>query len=147
MCFAFCLFLIFSFWTILLLYFCRVFVICILRAIWMHLLNKRQRKVVHSRKLKWKLNSSSEHVHSSGSVHSARTDWALTVLVSLQPIKSWRWREWWPMNASSNWVDFLQIAYVWFSSVNKFLLTYLLTFPGGVTVRFVGSSPGRFSIR
>ena len=51
------------------------------------------------------------------------------------------------MNASSNWVDFLQVAYVWFSSVNKFLLTYLLTLPGGVTVRFVGSSPGRFSIR
>jgi len=34
------------------------------------------------------------------SVHRVRTDWALTVLVLLQPIKSWRWRTW-PANVSS----------------------------------------------
>jgi len=50
---------------------------------------------VCSQHIKWtEQNSRSEHVHSNGSVHSARTDWAPTVLVSLQPIKSWRWRAW-----------------------------------------------------
>jgi len=58
-----------------------------------------------------------EYVHSNGSVHSARTDWAPTVLVSLQPVKSWRW----PMSVSCNWVDLLQVSSVQFSSraVNK----------------------------
>ena len=52
---------------------------------------------------------------SDGSVHSAQTGWAPTDLVSLQPIKSWRWRAW-PMNASCNWVDLLQVSSV---HVNK----------------------------
>jgi len=39
-------------------------------------------------------------------IYEPRTRWAPTVLVSLQPIKSWRWRAW-PMNASCNWVDLL----------------------------------------
>ena len=33
-----------------------------------------------------------------------RTGWALTVLDSLQPIRSWRWRAL-PTNTSCNWVD------------------------------------------
>jgi len=57
------------------------------------------------------LNRSSEHMFSNVSVHSAWTDWAPTVLVSLQPIKSWRWRAW-PI---CSWVDLLQIGSVRFS--------------------------------
>jgi len=34
-------------------------------------------------------------------IHVLRTNRALAVLVSLQPIKSWRWRAWRPTNASS----------------------------------------------
>jgi len=56
-------------------------------------------------------NWSSEHMFSNVSVHSAWTDWAPTVLVSLQPIKSWRWRAW-PI---CSWVDLLQIGSVRFS--------------------------------
>jgi len=44
-----------------------------------------------------------------------RTDWALTVLVSLQLTQSWRWRAW-PLNASCNWVNLLQFSSVQFSS-------------------------------
>jgi len=44
-------------------------------------------------------------------VHSTRTGWAPTVLVSLQPIKSWRWRAW-PVNASFNWADLRQVSSV-----------------------------------
>jgi len=40
-----------------------------------------------------------------------------TVAVSLQPIKSWRWRAQ-PMNASCNWVDLLQISSVHVLCVN-----------------------------
>ena len=46
-------------------------------------------------------------------IHMFRTNWAPTVLVPLQPIKSWRWRAR-PMNASCNWVDLLQISSVQF---------------------------------
>jgi len=56
-----------------------------------------------------KVRSSSEPMYSNGSVHSARTNWAPTVLVSRQPIMSWRLRTW-PMNASCNWVDLLQVS-------------------------------------
>jgi len=45
------------------------------------------------------LNTCVIFVYSNESLRSARTDWAPTVLVSLQPIKSWRWRAW-PINAS-----------------------------------------------
>ena len=48
---------------------------------------------------------------------SQHTNWALTVLVSLQPIKSWRWCAW-PMNASCNWVGLLQVSSVHFSAVH-----------------------------
>ena len=42
---------------------------------------------VCSQHMNWtKLNSSNEDVYSSGNVHSARTNWALIVPVSLQPI-------------------------------------------------------------
>jgi len=41
------------------------------------------------------LNSCSEHVYFNGSVDSAPTDRAPTVLVSLQPIMSWRERDQW----------------------------------------------------
>ena len=50
-------------------------------------------------------------MHSSGSVHSTRTDWAPSVLVSLQPLKSWRWRTC-VMNALCNWVDWLFLFYL-----------------------------------
>jgi len=50
----------------------------------------------------------------AGSVHSARADWAPTVLVSLQPIKSWRRRAC-PMNASCNWVNLLLVGSVQFT--------------------------------
>ena len=50
-------------------------------------------------------------------IHSARTDWAPAVLVSLQPIKlSWRCRRAWPMNASCNWVRSGQVRSVQSSS-------------------------------
>ena len=52
--------------------------------------------------------------------HVFWTDWALTDLVLLQPINSWRWRAW-PMSASSNWVDLLQVSSVQFCS-NHFIL-------------------------
>ena len=53
------------------------------------------------------------------------TDWAPTVLVSLQPIKSWRWRGP-PVNASCNWVDLLHDTSVHFSlsAVNTTLLSH-----------------------
>ena len=56
---------------------------------------------------------------SNGSVFTAH-ELADVRLVSLQPIKSWRWRAW-PMNASCNWVDLLRVSSVQFSScaVNK----------------------------
>jgi len=42
---------------------------------------------VCSQHMNWtKLNSSNENVYSSGNVHSARTNWALIVPVSLQPV-------------------------------------------------------------
>ena len=63
------------------------------------------------------LNSGSDRVYSNGSVCSARIDWAPTVLVSLQPIKSWRWRAW-PMKAMCNWVGLLSVS-VHFSSVRS----------------------------
>jgi len=66
------------------------------------------------------VNSSSLWVHCEPprwmiGIHVFRTDWALTVLVSLQLTKSWRWRAW-PLNASCNWVNLLQFSSVQFSS-------------------------------
>ena len=74
------------------------------------------------------LNSSCEHVCSNGSVHSARTDWAPTVLVSLQPIKSWRWRVW-PTNLSSNSSKLLQVRSVQFVCTGQ---AFRIKFAGGV---------------
>jgi len=65
-------------------------------------------------RLNWTETNSWTRVFQCGSVHSARTDWAPTDLVSLQPIKSWR-RSARPMNASYNRVDLLQVSK--FSSV------------------------------
>ena len=48
-------------------------------------------------------------------IHVLRTDRALTVLVSLQPIKSWRCRAL-QMNVSCNWIDLLQVSSDQFSS-------------------------------
>ena len=55
--------------------------------------------------------STSQQSYSNRSVYSALTDRAPTVLVLLQPIKSWRWRARRPMNASCNWVDMLQFGH------------------------------------
>jgi len=55
-------------------------------------------------------NYSYEYRLSNGRVHSGRTDWAPTVLVSLQPIKSWRRRAW-SVNVSCKRVDLLQVSY------------------------------------
>ena len=44
-----------------------------------------------------------------------KLQFAITVLVPLQPITSWRWRAR-PMNASCNYVDLLQFSSVQFSS-------------------------------
>ena len=62
-------------------------------------------------RLNWTETNSWTRVFQCGSVHSARTDWAPTDLVSLQPIKSWR-RSARPMNASYNRVDLLQVSSV-----------------------------------
>jgi len=58
-------------------------------------------------------------VYSRTKIHAFRTDWALTVLhcVSLLPIKSRR-RCVWPMTASCNWVDLLQVSFDQFTSVH-----------------------------
>jgi len=44
-------------------------------------------------------------------IYLFRTDWAPAVLFLPQPIQWWRWRAW-PMNASCNWVDSLQVSSV-----------------------------------
>ena len=67
------------------------------------------------------VNSSSLWVHCEPprwmiGIQVFRTDWALTVLVSLQLTQSWRWRAW-PLNASCNSVNLLQVSSVQFSSV------------------------------
>ena len=53
--------------------------------------------------------------HSAKFILTRSTDRAPTGLVSLQTINSRCWRTW-PLNASSNWVDMLQVSSV-FSSV------------------------------
>ena len=51
--------------------------------------------------------------------YTSWTRWAPTVLVSLQPVKSWRWCAW-PMNASCKWVDLLQVSSVQFMCCKRF---------------------------
>jgi len=68
-------------------------------------------------------------------VHSTRTIWAPTVLVSLQPIESWRWRAW-PMNASCNWVDLLPVSSVQFSSYAVYTLTKVTACTGDACTMF-----------
>jgi len=59
------------------------------------------------------------YAYSNESVlNSGWTDWAPTDLVSLQPIKSCRWRSW-PVNASCNWVDLLQVNSFSSCAVNR----------------------------
>ena len=60
--------------------------------------------------LKWtELKPSTDRVYSNDSVHSTHSDWALTILVSLQPIKS-RSGCAWPKNVSCNRVDLPQFS-------------------------------------
>ena len=69
-------------------------------------------RLVHNTRTE--LNSS---VNSSTGIHALRTYQALTVLVSVQPIKSWRWRAW-PMNASCDWVDLFSSVHVPWTSLD-----------------------------
>ena len=65
------------------------------------------------------LNSSSEHVYSNASFHVARR-WLSTNCPSFAAANriAWRWRAW-PMNASCNWVDLLQVISVQFTCYGR----------------------------
>jgi len=72
---------------------------------------------------------------SSGNVHSAQTDWAPSVLVSLRPIK-WRRRAW-PVNAPCrpNWVDLLQVSSVQFISCAAIIFVTTCIVCGAVSMK------------
>ena len=53
-----------------------------------------------------------------------RTDWATTVLVLLQPIKSWCWCAW-PMNASRIWLNLLQVSSALFTCCEQALIFHI----------------------